>query len=98
MIFKKQEETEQDIRETEEQKQLRLENEAKERDRNRALNWFSILYYLSEGDVTKMERVLKENAHLCLTVKQFEETNKPLRDYVKNKRPEYRPERYGNLG
>lgn len=34
------------------------------------------------------------SAHTVLTFKSFEDTNKLLRDYVKNKRPEYRPKAY----
>ena len=40
-------------------------------------------YVLAGGDVTRMERVLASNAHMCFTHLSFEKSNKRIAEYVR---------------
>ncbi len=63
---------EEDIRETEEDRLARENEEENTKNERRRIGWHSLVYYLSDGDVVKFERVLQINAHLALTHKLFE--------------------------
>jgi hypothetical protein len=71
---------EQDDVDEDETEQERRERIAEERAAKK-WSWFSFFYGLAQGDITKMESVLKLNILFTLTFKSFEIENKKIREY-----------------
>ena len=59
--------------------------EEKKTDEDRRLSWHTLIYILAEGDVVKFNQIIGLNAHLCLTHRLFEQTNKNLVKWIKSK-------------
>ena len=72
------------LRETEEDRIKRLENESKDLRDRKMLGWIRMIYYLSAGDITKTELVLKQNAVWVFTTIGFEQSNKKWTSLVKS--------------
>ena len=78
-------EDEDDPRMSEEDLLEKKAEEQKNRDTNRRQSWHTLVYILSDGDVVRFNECLKLNAHLCLTHRLFEITNKNLVKWIKSK-------------
>lgn len=76
---------EEDIRETEEDKIARQNEEENTKNERRRMGWHSLCYYLADGNVLQFEKILQMNAHLALTHKAFEEGHRSLMSYVKGR-------------
>lgn len=54
------------------------QNDPNEKDNKRRVGWMTIVYYLSRGNVTLMEPVLRTNLNQCLTLLSFEKSHPSL--------------------
>lgn len=67
------------------QKEAREKEEAEELKKMLKWNWFSLVYILSKGDITKRDEVLKMNFISALNWLAFEKENKTIKQlYDKN--------------
>lgn len=76
-------EFEEDIRETDEERELRLKEFENDIKSSKMESWYKLMYYLATGDVTKIESVVKTNANLIFAHLQFEKANKKWVQSVK---------------
>ena len=71
--------------ESELQKEAREKEEAEEIKKILKWNWYSLVYILSKGDITKRDEVLKMNFISALNWLAFEKENKSIKElYDKN--------------
>jgi hypothetical protein len=71
--------------ESELQKEAREKEEAEEIKKILKWNWYSLVYILSKGDITKRDEVLKMNFISALNWLAFEKENKSIKQlYDKN--------------
>lgn len=84
-IFNGDEIIEEDPRESEEEREERIKQEQINKELNRINSWNALIYYLADGDLSKVEAVYKSNAHLVMHHKLFEKSNPTLVKYIKGK-------------
>lgn len=70
--------------ETEADKIKRLAEEKAENERAKKWNWFSFIYMLTKGDITKRDQVLKMNYISALNWLAFEKENPHVKDRYSN--------------